>query len=141
MNVYTWFGLKRSTSFCPSRDLMFPNNIRDEVTILAMIAYGASTHERRKGLQRKDSTRYRALTIRALNQRLQQEHAYPGDALVTAVCGLICITTETRIKNASADEVAEMMAHAQGLRALIATRGGWANLGSCVHWLSFLVMW
>ena len=141
MNVYTWFGLKRSKSFCPSRDLMFPHNIRDEVTILGMIAYGASTHERRRGAPRKDSSKYRALAIRALNQRLQQEHACPADGLLAGVCGLICITAETRSKDATTDEVAEMFVHAQGLRAMIATRGGWTFVRCCDNWLSFLVLW
>ena len=120
---------------------MFPNNIKDEVTILAMIAYGASTYERRRGAQRNKSAEYRALAIRTLNQRLQQEYACPGDGLLAGVCGLVCITTETRCKDATTEEIAEILVHAQGLKAMLATRGGWKFVRSCHNWLSSLVMW
>jgi hypothetical protein len=40
----------------------------------------------------EDSIKYRVLTIRALNKRLQREYECPGEALFASVCGLICTT-------------------------------------------------
>ena len=120
---------------------MFPDNIQDDLTVLAMITYGASTHEQRRGALPKYSTIYRALIIRSLNDRLQREYECPGDALLNAVCGLICTTTETRSKGATSQEVAEMMAHAHGLRAMIAARGGWSSFRPSLQCLFYLVIW
>lgn len=124
MNVYTWFGLRRLQSFCPSRDLMFPNHIQQKISILAMIAYGASTYERQRGLQLKESARYCAMTIREINRELQREYESPGEGLLLAVCGLICMIMETKSRQTILEEAGEIMAHAQGLRAMIANRSG-----------------
>jgi hypothetical protein len=101
--------------------------------MLVMIAHGTSSYKHRRGAEPEDSIKYRALTIRALNKRLQREYECPGDALFASVCGLICTTSEVRCKDATLDEVAKMMAHAQGLRAMIATRGGRCFVRSSLH--------
>ena len=89
------FGSLSRQGFNPSRDLIVQYSIQDEACIFASVAYTASHLELRGALPPAlQSSKYRALTCRGLNSRLQAEGSSPSVVLVLLVCGTICIINE-----------------------------------------------
>ena len=122
---------------------MFQLTLQDEALITVTVSFGAGSiesqhHASWPGLE---ALRYRNRAMRLVNDRIRQQLENPSDILLLTVVGLISTTLEARATVANAEEKAEIGLHVQGLRALLAKRGGWQALPSIHKSVRFSLRW
>lgn len=122
----------------PPRDICINMNMCDEATMLATFSYSADAIYRRGGDPKYAivASHYRVATIRVIKDRIQRQVCL-NDATILAIIGLVATECENRVSQSTPEQKQEMLLHVEGLRAMIAARGGLSPrlYSPTVYWL------
>ena len=136
-----WGIPKGARLFHPPRDICMQMNTSTEMNMHALFTYTADAIHRRGGGVRYStiSAQHRVAAIRLIKERVESQSSGPDDNTILAVIGLVASVCENRAFHISADQEHEMLLHVQGLRAMVAARGGISpNLyDPRVYWLLY----
>jgi hypothetical protein len=136
------FGITRDVnSLHPPRDLCMKMNMSDKVCMLALFTYTADLIHRQGGSAEYAtiSSQHRVTTIQLIKERVERERKSLADTTLLAVIGLVASVCESRVYCTSPEQEQEMRVHVQGLRAMIAARGGISRqlYSPTVYWLLY----
>ena len=120
---------------------MLRENLRDELTVLAMLFYATASLESKNASPHTRSSYYGAKLYRMINRRLLVESSNPSSGLIIAVCGAIMTYTEPKLERVARPKSSAMMIHVHGLSALINAAGGWHSVGARSDMLCYLINW
>ena len=116
-------------------------NISDEACMHTVYTYTADAIYRRGGDAHYSiiSSQHRLAVIQLIKQRVERQNKFLDDTTMLAVIGLVASVCENKIYHTSPEQEHEMMLHVQGLRAMIAARGGVSPdlYSPTIYWLLF----